>query len=117
MENFSGKTCLAVEQDFHATVFTANLRALLAHEVTEESKSKGEESSKRMYEYKINKNVSVSFLKNELVKVLLDLKENIELFCESTKRSMAQYLVPVRPGRSFKRIRSHPKRKYFMILR
>jgi hypothetical protein len=119
IENFSGKTCQAVEQDFYATVLAANVRALLAIEAKEEITNAEENASRipRKYAYAINKNVSMEGLKNEFIMMLLDPKANIEQFCDRVKNIMKRNLVPIRPGRQFRRIRKHPKRKYHMNLR
>jgi hypothetical protein len=120
VENFSGKSCIAIEQDFHATVLAANSRALLAVEARQElavAQNGRRHIESKKYSYEINKNVSVEALKNEFVAMLLDPYANIELFCKTTKDIMKRNLIPIRPGRSFKRIRKHPKKKFHMNLR
>lgn len=120
IENFSGKSCLAVEQDFHATILAGNARALLALEAANEIanlKAKTSHVTPKKYIYEINKKVSMDRLKNEFVAVLLDPEANIEHFCDRVKNTMIRNLVPKRPGRHFKRIRKHPHRKYHMNLR
>lgn len=110
IENFSGKTTHAIEQDFHATVLTANIRALLAEEAqTEEEQIY---RGKYKYEYKINKNISISVLKNEIVKALFDPERDLLIFCEQMKKEMKQSIIPIRPGREFahkrKTLRKYP---------
>lgn len=120
VENFSGRTCVAVEQDFHATILAANAQVLLALEATEEiisSQANFSELDQKKYIYEINKNVSMERLKNDFVAVLLDPKADIEKFCIKVKRTMKRNLVPIRPGRYFERIRKHPHRKFHMNLR
>lgn len=117
IENFSGKSCLVIEQDFHASVLAANARALLALEAAEEmtdSIDNLDGIGTRKYVYEINKKVSIERLKNEFVATLLDPEVDIEQFCVKVKKTMKRHLVPIRPGRSFKRIRKHPHRKYHM---
>jgi len=117
IENFSGISCHAVEQDFHASVLAANARALLALEATEEMNEDIENSDKpdmRIYIYSINKKVSMAKFKNTFVEMLLDLNYNIEEFCCKIKRKMKRHLCPIRPGRSFTRVRKHPNRKFHM---
>jgi len=48
VENFSGKSVLAVYQDFHAKVFTMNLTAILAHPAQEVVE---QESQEKQYTY------------------------------------------------------------------
>jgi hypothetical protein len=117
IENFSGKSCIAVEQDFHATILAANARALLELEASNEILNYQETlPTKRTqkYLYEINKRVSMESIKNEFVAVLLDPGVNIEIFCTKVKMRMKRNLVPKRPGRLFRRIRKHPHRKFHM---
>lgn len=110
IENFSGKTPHAIEQDFHATVFTGNIRALLAEEAQSEEEQicKGEYK----YDYKINKNISISILKDEIVGALYNPERNLEMFCEQMKKAMKKSTVPIRPKRKFaharKTLRKYP---------
>jgi hypothetical protein len=110
VENFSGKTIHAIEQDFHATVFAGNIRALLAEEAQAEEEQiyRG----KYKYDYKINKNISISILKNEIVEVLFDLERDLEMFCEQMKKAMKKSTIPIRPERKFahtrKTLRKYP---------
>jgi hypothetical protein len=119
IENFSGKSPFAIEQDFHATVLAANSRALLSLEAAQELTCGGSrlKLNMRKYAYEINKNVSIEVLKNDLVASLLNPQSNMDQFCKKTKAIIKQHLVPIRPGRSFKRIRKHPNRKYHMNTR
>lgn len=117
IENFSGISCHAVEQDFHASVLAANARALLALEATEEIIVERENSGKsetRKYTYSINKRVSMEKFKNKFVNMLLDVDQDIDEFCKKIKEQMKRHLCPIRPGRSFTRIRKHPNRKFHM---
>lgn len=120
LENFSGKSCLVVEQDFQATILAANARMLLALEATRELADFQESSTNvdtKKYIYKINKNVSMERIKNEFVAVLLDPEADMEKFCIKVKKTMKRNLVPIRPERRFKRLRKHPQRKFHMNLR
>jgi hypothetical protein len=116
IENFSGMTCHAVEQDFHATVLASNARAILSLEASEELKLIKNKKEKK-YIYEINKNVSMNALKGELIFVLLNPAANVEAFCTGVKSVMKKNLVPIRPGRTFERINKHDRRKYHMNLR
>lgn len=132
IENFSGKSPLMIEQDFHATALITNSHALLTREAEEEIKESQQKFSgkkykapleglkknlfqaPRKYEYCINKKVSFEALKNEFVGVLLDPQLDVEMFCKKIKKIMSHDLIPKRPGRSFKRIRKNSRRKYHM---
>jgi len=113
VENFSGKTPHAIEQDFHATVLTGNIRALLAEEAQEEEVTC---RRKYKYDYKINKNISISILKDEIVEALFDPERDLEIFCEQMKMRMKKSTIPIRPERRFAHIpKTH--RKYPMNAR
>ena len=114
VENFSGKTPHAIEQDFHATVLTGNIRALLTEEAEEEEKESYR--GKYKYDYKINKNISVSILKNEIVEALFDPERDLEIFCEKMKKAMKKSIIPIRPERQFAHVRK-THRKYPMNAR
>ena len=116
IENFSGLSCNAVEQDFHASILAGNMHAMLALESMEEIK-KEQSTQSTKYEYKINKNVGLATLKYALVGVLLDPTASTSRFCEKIKADMKRNLVPVRPGRSYPRTLQHPNRKYHMNTR
>ena len=111
VENFSGKTTHAIEQDFHATVLTGNIRALLAEEAEEEEEQTY--IGKHKYNYKINKNISISILKDEIVVALLNPEKDLNIFCEQIKKAMKKSTIPIRPERRFTRIRK-TLRKYPM---
>jgi len=105
MENFSGKSKLTIEQDFFATVFTCNFTSILMQEAQDEM-NEALEHKKYKHKYKINRNLGLGLLKDELIKVILS-NENLDKFCEKVKFQMKKYLVPIRPGRSF----PHPRAK------
>lgn len=120
IENFSGKSCNSIEQDFHTTVLAANSQALLTLEAIEEinfNPNISVSSKSKKYAYTINKNIAREVLKHEFVAALLNTEISMEKFCKRIKSTMMQNLVPIRPGRNFKRIREHPHRKYHMNLR
>lgn len=116
IENFSGKTTHAVEQDFHASVFSANIRALIAQEAQEEIEQLHHEKGLK-YEYKINKNISLSILKDEIVEALLDSNRDLKEFCEGIKAEMKSSIIPIRPGRQFPHVSKRGSRKYPMNMR
>lgn len=104
LENFSGRSTLAIEQDFHATIFTCNIASLLAQEAQEEieKESLGKE---RKYDYKINRNILIGTIKNEIVEVLLG-DQNLDEYCTKLKTHIKRSLTSIRPGRFYHRV--HP---------
>ncbi len=107
IENFSGRSVLAVEQDYYATVTVANLVSILMFDNREQIAAYNA-SADRKYTYKQNVNTTVGLMKDELLLLLVDDSPR------RRKRRMVQMtahavrsLVPVRLGRSFPRKRSH----------
>lgn len=105
LDNFSGRSVVAVKQDFHAGQLLKNLALLMQHllQPVIEQRHKG-----RKLSWKANFAQGVSRLKNTLVELLVrpcaqGLANVLEL--------MANSLSAVRPGRSFprqrKRLASH----------
>lgn len=115
IENFSGESPVAVEQDFYANLFTANVISLLARESQEEAASTHQKIDLK-HAYKINQNVALGLLKDEIVNVLLNPKISLIKFCNQIKDFMKKSVVSVRPGRTFKR-RWKNVRKYAMNAR
>lgn len=111
LENFSGKTKIAVEQDFHATILNFNMTTVLAVESKKEL-DKEETIKHRKYEYNINYSIAFAFIKNRLMNALLNLNTNPKSFCAEVKALMIKNLEPVRPGRKFEHKRRHPSKRY-----
>ena len=109
IENFTGKSALAVRQDFYATVLTHNIQGLIQWELREELEA-DKPSNARKYDYTLNKNVSIGLLKDTLVTLLLE-EGNLELFYRTVKQDMKRNIVPIRPGRSFPRKRKSRRKK------
>jgi len=104
IENFSGFSTNAIEQDFHATVFTANVRTLLANEAQEELDQE-RNHKKYKYESKVNKNVSAGALKDTIIDMLLDERKSLKKYCDQIKEKMKRSTELIRPGRKYARKR------------
>jgi len=111
---FSGHTPTAIYQEFYATILVANINTLLIQDCEEEVEqiSKG-----RKHDYKINKNVSIGLMKNDLVKLFIE--ENQKTFLQLLERMKTRFLrhiEPVRPQRAFKRkYKRRPRCKYYTL--
>lgn len=99
LESFSGLSIISVQQDFYATIFTANLQSLL---VSEAQKTVDERTKKGKYAMKVNGNKSFGRLKANIVQLFLCNQP------ESILEILQQYFVrdtlPIRPGRTFPRV-------------
>lgn len=100
IENFSGKSVLAVYQDFHAKVLTANLTAILARPAQEVVT---QDSAEKKYLYRVNMTNALSKMKDTIVWLLHDLSL-VPRMLISLWQLMIKTIEPIRPGRSFPRI-------------
>jgi hypothetical protein len=106
IENFTGLSTLSVTQDFFANMFIVNLQSVIINDVQIEidKEKKGTE-----YKYKINRNLSLGFMKDRVVKILLS---NNSKGYEELKKLFKLEPVPIRKGRKFERKFRLTKRKY-----
>lgn len=109
IENFSGISKFAVEQDFHASVFVGNIRALLDMEIGQEEPKCGSVTPFK-YEYKINKSISLGILKDRITDAIWNPQVNLENFCNDLKWKMKKSQIPIRPGRRFERRRKNRRK-------
>lgn len=111
---FSGHTPEAIHQDFHATILVANINTILIQDCEEEVEQINE---RREHDYKINKNISIGSMKDDLVKLFIE--ENQQKLLEllnTLKTRFIRHIEPVRPGRSFKRkYKRRPRCKYYTL--
>lgn len=99
IENFSGTSTLAVYQDFHAKVFSANLAAILARPAQEVV---DQITAEKKYRWKVNMTNAVSKMKDTIV--LFFHRSNVLPLLQSIWKLMIKTIEPIRPGRSFPRI-------------
>lgn len=115
LENFSGHSEQAIEQEFFALIFTANMASLLIEEAQDEIEEEQKERGLK-YEYKINKRVAIGELKDKLVNAILERGTNMVEFCEELKREFKKNLCPIRENRNYKRLKKN-RRKHGTTLR
>ena len=108
IENFTGLTPLSIKQDFFANMFITNLQTIIAIDAQEEI---SEETKERKHHYKINKNLSLGFMKDKIVEILM---KNDDKYMEELKMLFKIEPVPIRDGRKFPRIDHGPRKKYHM---
>lgn len=74
LEDFSGKTAIAVRQDFHAKIFLLTLCAAYAHPIEEKVRQEYRAGKDRKYDQKINRTNALSMTKEILVSLFLKKK-------------------------------------------
>ncbi len=110
VERFSGKTALAVKQDFFAKVFMMSLSAVLAFPIEKKVKKEYQESSTK-HPQKINRTIALSMLMS--ISVGLFLKKLVIKAIAAFDFIVAQTREIVRPGRKNER-KKRPKKLYYM---
>ncbi|MHC1683093.1 MAG: IS4 family transposase [Clostridiaceae bacterium] len=103
IENFTGETPIAIEQDFYATMYLSNMVALAkmdANEIIEEEyKNKG-----LKYEYKVNTNVLIGKLKDTLITMIsINNPWKRSHMLKHIEKEIQRNVIPIRPDRSFER--------------
>jgi hypothetical protein len=111
MENFSGKSCLSVQQDFHAKIFSCNLTAILVSGTDGLVEKK---CTNRKSAYKINFTQALNRMKNSIVLLFYREKETAEIYLGELVLLFAANLEPIRKGRCFGRNFRKSKRIYPM---
>jgi len=98
LENFSGKTALAVKQDFHAKVFLMTLCAAYAHPIEEKVVEEYKADQNRKFDQKINRTNAISMTQDILIAVFL--RRQFEKALNAFDKIVAETREIIRPGRS-----------------
>lgn len=111
VENFSGKTALAVKQDFFAKVFIMSLCANLAFPIEEKVKKEYEREKDLKHMQKINRTNALSMTREICIGLFLKnlIKKALKAFDEIVKSTREI----IRPNRKNER-KQHQKRLYHM---
>lgn len=113
LENFSGYSDISIQQDFNVLLFLSNLQSLIVKEVDEDI---SEKYSERKFEYQVNNNLSLGFMKNRIIELFLC--EEPENILEELKNLFIEHVEPKRPGRKNKReVDKYRTRKKPIILK
>jgi hypothetical protein len=111
VEAFSGKTAIAVKQDFYAKVFLMTLCAAYAHPIEEMVTAEYKADKERKHDQKINWTNALSMTQDILIGVLIrqKFKTALEAFDDVVKKTREI----IRPNRKVPRNKK-PKRLYYM---
>jgi Transposase DDE domain len=104
LENFSGHTELAIEQEFFSLVLTANMASLLIQEAQDEIKEEAKTKSLK-HNYKINKRIAAATIRERLLIAILDPEIDMEAVCKDLKTELKKNLSPIRLHRKYLRPR------------
>lgn len=111
LENFSGKTALAVRQDFHAKIFLMTLCAAYAHPIEEKVIAEYKADQDRKFDQKINRTNAISTTQDILISLFFRKQYKKALIAFDKIVSKTREVV--RPGRSNPR-KQRPKNNYYM---
>jgi hypothetical protein len=103
IQNFSGETPVAIEQDFYATMYLANMVSLAkmdANAIIEENNY----GKNLKHEYKVNTNILIGKLKNSLVIMLLERSSRKRSkILNKIMAEISRNIIPIRPDRQYPR--------------
>ena len=109
LEIFSGHRVICIEQDYAAGLFVANLQSIIEKQCVDDIKVIAQS---RKYEYKINRNISWSYLKNRILKLFIQSNSSFEILME-LQNLFGRNIEPVRPDRNVPRtVQKRYKGKY-----
>lgn len=111
LEDFSGKTAIAVKQDFHAKVFLMSLCAMYAHPIEEKVRQEYKADQERKHSQKINRTNAIAMTRDILISVFIrkEFKKALNAFDNVVEKTREI----IRPGRSVER-KHRPKKLYAM---
>ena len=107
LENFSGKSNIAIMQDFHATMLMGNITATLTFCIDKQVNNK---SSKTKYKYQVNFTTALAKVKETIA--LLFTSKHITKLMDKLILILMENILPIRPGRSFSR-KMHKRKRYY----
>ena len=105
LENFSGKTIIAIYQDFYANILMSNITSILSSCLDDEIDRK---TNKTKYKYQLNITTALAKVKETIA--LIFTRPNIMELIKRLVHMFLSNLSPVRPNRSFERRKDKRKR-------
>jgi len=101
VENFTGITQIAINQDFFATILLLNMNNAIINDSESEVEDYNR-AKKRKYQYKINRNYAIGTFKEEFIDLIIH-SGDIEEFFAYVKDRIVGNLIPYKPDRTFSR--------------
>lgn len=116
LENFTGATPIAIEQDFYAAVYLDNMVSIVKHEANERIRQ--EHQGKQLtHNYQVNANLLIGTLKSCLLQMFLATTPGKrEAIFQQMIQEVIRQKIPIRPGRKCGRpmkkwVNKHPYNK------
>lgn len=112
LENFTGDTPIAVEQDFYASMYLCNM-ASLAKADANASIEESRKDTILKYEYKVNTNILIGKLRESFIIILLENNtRKRSKMLDKLMQELARNVVPIRPGRNYVRNKNLKSNKF-----
>jgi len=111
VEDWTGKTALAVKQDFHAKIFLMTLCAAYAHPIDEKVKAEYKVDKDRKHDQKINKTNALAQTIEVLIPIFI--RNQYHRAMQAFDKIIAATREIIRPGRKVER-KKRPKKHYDM---
>lgn len=108
LEDFSGKTAIAVKQDFYAKIFLMSLCAIYAHPIDEKVKAEYKADENRKHGQTINRTNALSMTQDILIATFL--RQQFEKAIQAFDAVVQKTREVIRPGRSVERKMKQKKR-------
>lgn len=110
LENFTGTKPLLLLQDIYSTIYLSNLAEDIIRDTEQELNEKDISCTHKMA---VNKTLSIGILKNDLIYILLEPDgKKQDLLFQQLYEAISKNLVPIRPGRHYKRTKGQLAGKY-----
>lgn len=114
IENFTGETPIAVEQDFYASMYLSNMAALAKMDADEQIQTQNQTKDLK-YEYQTNTNILIGKLKDRLILMILETSERKrKKILNQVMQEITRNAVPIRPGRTNPHIKKTTRDRYPM---
>ncbi|ELP57936.1 transposase DDE domain-containing protein [Clostridium pasteurianum DSM 525 = ATCC 6013] len=112
IENFTGTTKIAIEQDFYASIYLSNMIEL-ARKDSDEFVAFQRKDKNNKYEYKTNFNILIGSLKDKLIMMYLEEspRKRNKIYKDIMEK-VSRSDIPIRPDRQNSRIKKFARGKY-----
>lgn len=99
VEHFSGTSNQFIQQEFNCALYMSNMQSILTQDAQDEA---NEKYQNRVYGYKINASLSLSFIRSRLIELFTQNKNKEEIL-KGLKELFVRNVTPIRPDRKFER--------------
>lgn len=106
--NFTGCSSQSIQQDYNASILIANIQSLIVLDAQQKISATND---KKQYRYKVNRNLSIGYLKDKIVDILTS--DNPHYYQELVNLFQIEP-IPIREGRTYPRHFQRHKRKWYM---